>query len=121
MGTVLTMPCDWDAVGVQRPLSLEHQHTVEARSIRLLGSGRVRVTWKMVDSGGLMGPKFSETFNLSRQKGKEKLKDFLYSLPLEGENGIVDLDDCLGMTIEVMAVQRPAGQSSRVEILHHLL
>ena len=121
MENTLVLPRDWPMIGVQCPLFLEHCHVVEVRRIRLLGPKRIRVKWKVAQGRKLKGREFSETFNLCRQKGKERLKDFLFSLPFELGTRIVDLDDCLGKCIEVMAVERPAGTCSRVEILHHLL
>ena len=121
MATTLTMPYDLEMIGVQSPLFLEHQHLVMVMSIRLVDPKRVRIKWKGVEGSALENHEFSETFNLSRRIGKEKLKDFLFAMSLEPQDGAVDLDGCLGEAIEVMAIQRPAGRSSRWEILHHFL
>ena len=118
--TVLELPVEWPFVGVQRPLFLEHLHTINTRRIRLLGSRRVQVNWVGADNDELAGRVFSETFDLTRKTGQERFKDFLQALSLACGRTIVDLDVCVGRAIEVMAMERPLGHSSRIEILHHL-
>jgi len=69
----------------------------------------------------LEGREFSETFNLSGLKGRERFKAFLCTMPLVPGNGTVDLEDCCGKHIEVMAIARQAGRTERIEIIHYLL
>ena len=121
MNNIVEVPHDWAVIGVQRPLFLDHKHTVMVRNVRVVRPGCVRVRWSGVSEGELAGRDFSETFNLTKRKGKERFKDFLFAVPLEVDDGVVDLEGCVGRHVEVMALQKPAGQSSRIEIIHHLL
>ena len=91
------------------------------QSIRLVRPRKVRVAWRCVGGGELAGWEFSETFNLTRRKGKERFKGFVFALSLCTENGEVDLDGCIGACLDVMALRRTMGQSSRIEIIHHML
>lgn len=121
MEKILRVPADWATTGVQLPLFLEHQHTVVVRGIRLVCPERVQVKWKCVDGNELVGREFSETFNLAGRKGKERFKAFLFAMPLTPEEGQVILDECRGISIEVMALSRCTGRTTRLEIIHHLL
>jgi len=121
MEDTLRIPDDWAVIGVQRPLFLEHTHAVAVKSIRLAHPERVCVKWRCVGEDELAGREFSETFNFSGGKGKERLKGFLFAIPVEAKSETVDLDACLGRTIKVIALRRPARQTERLEIIHHLL
>ena len=121
METILRVPGDLRLVGVQRPLFREHTHAVEVRDARVVLPDRVRVKWRCLEGDELAGREFSETFDLTEHKGRERFKDFLFAMLLEMQDQDVDLHGCVGKRVEVMAVQRSAGQSSRVEIIHHLL
>ena len=121
MEKTLQIPGAWAGIGAQLPLFLEHKHTVILQRIRIMKSKCVRVKWRCVDGDVLEGQEFSETFNLSKRSGKERLKAFVFAMALVPEDGKVNFENCPGKSIEVMAISRTTGRLKRIEILHYLL
>lgn len=119
MGLEVNITWDWETVSVQYPLFVEHVHLLRVECIRIQNPTRLLVKWKGAMGDELHDRIISETFELSRRKGRERFKDFLFSIRALSGGDILDLEPCIGRIAQVMAVRRRAGQSWRWHILHH--
>ena len=121
MSLEVNITWDWKTVSVQYPLFVENIHLLRVESIRIQSPTRLLVKWKSITGGKFQGQEISETFDLSRAKGRVTFKDFLLAVCARTDGDIVDLKPCVGRVARVMAVHRRAGRSWRCHILHHSL